>query len=111
MSEKPWTPGPWIPKGPNLTPGATPDWYDAVITEYEPEPEKDDQICELGDWPEARTEQNANACLIAAAPDLVEALEALLNEPCSAETCPHDDYQTCPAEMARHALTKARGDQ
>jgi len=75
MSEKPWTPGPWIPAGPSMRNFNGPDHYDSVITEYRPDPGVDDNICELSNWPEARNEQNANSCLIAAAPDLYEALE------------------------------------
>lgn len=53
--------------------------------------------------------RQGNAYLVAAAPELLEALKAMLNDPCDTETCPHDDYQSCPAEMARLAIAKVEG--
>ena len=69
------TPGPWIPAGPCFD-GTKPKWFSTVVTEYEPE-DGEDTICELSDWIGARQEQNANAHLIAAAPELLEALVSI----------------------------------
>ncbi|GEM_PF-6860577 len=131
MSDKPWTPGPWIPAGPNLNPGQGPDFYDSVITEYEPAPEQDDRICDVSDWPEARGEQSANAYLIAAAPELYEALEHAIQWipmqviACNGLKCREPHCESCSGEeeaeaavqqaakeldICRAALAKARGE-
>lgn len=86
------TPGPWTaPEGPFVG-----GHY--VGTE-------DADIAERADWPlEFTAEQEANARLIAAAPELYEALERLLVE--------HDgNYRTSTAvDAARAAIAKARGE-
>jgi hypothetical protein len=57
-----------------------------------------------GDNADVDLQKKANAHLIAAAPDLYEALENLLNDP-------GDDYiKTRHWDAARAALAKARGD-
>jgi hypothetical protein len=56
--------------------------------------------CSGYDGNRSRDEELANARLIAAAPDLLAALEALLS---------YDDMVEC-ADMARAAIAKARGE-
>ncbi len=65
-SERPWTPGPWRLE---LTPES------GMI--YAPEVPNDEQLFEIGFGPECRAEQIANVTLIAAVPELYEALERL----------------------------------
>ena len=61
----------------------------------------------IGDHTEERTRDNrlANAHLIAAAPDMYEALEAMLGE-----YAPSDQVKNSAAVLARAALAKARGE-
>jgi hypothetical protein len=57
--------------------------------------------------------KKANARLIAAAPDLLEALTKLLdmNERCDAGFAPHVELRFAIRDMARAAITKATGEQ
>lgn len=63
--------------------------------------------------------QEENARLIAAAPELLEALEAIRREPqgcpmCDAGVLRNKDknhWPDCPYEMARAAIAKARGEE
>lgn len=72
-----------------------------------------DIICELGlapapDWmAEDRNTVNANACLIAAAPDLYEALRAIVNY----EANPDFTKWKGVIERAETALAHARGEK
>ena len=54
--------------------------------------------------------QEANACLIAAAPDLLEVLEELLSM-CQRQEDFHDDGDGCMFERASAAIAKARGEK
>lgn len=59
----------------------------------------------------ARKQAEHDAHLIAAAPELYEALEDMLAESFGAEkSCGHDFTCICPEEKARAALAKARGE-
>lgn len=48
--------------------------------------------------------REANANLIAAGPDMYDALEQIANQ-----TCDHGPQDICPREIAQAALSKARG--
>ena len=69
----------------------------------------------LRDWnPESQGERNANADLIAAAPDLLAALEVLLNSP-NIKKCLNGYWSTADVggyacvNQARAAIAKAKG--
>jgi hypothetical protein len=100
-----WTPGPWFI-----------DWEpvgdeDVGVTGYEPsghfvhgEPHSPNYVY---------LDRSANAHLIAAAPDLYEALDAVLQQYWP-DDFPSDPIQfgvDHPAHMARVALAKARGEK
>lgn len=94
-NERKWTPGPWI--------GGT--W-------------EGDDTCEVLDdnlMLVARTKTEANAHLIAAAPDLYEALEYMRDAGCP--DCNGDcasanpQVAACPMKRAAAALAKARGEK
>lgn len=94
MTERKWTPGPW-------------KWVEGKGTwrgSIEPD------VCDFGDdtqyYPtEGEPPNEANAHLIAAAPDLYDALEALL------VTKAPDFIPSRLWDDARAALAKARGEQ
>jgi hypothetical protein len=99
MTEAAFTPGPWH----HVNIGR--DWYVAeadrtVVAAIHPE---------VGSHAEAHF---ANARLIAAAPDLYEALAGLIGFAESAETKALVGDEGClwPVEFARAALAKARGE-
>jgi hypothetical protein len=85
MSER-FTPGPWMTEGNDI--GGWQIWHDSLC------------ICQRSDWPHYAERSAANARLIAAAPDLYEALDdAVVLLP----DCPERD-------AARAALALARGE-
>ena len=94
MSEAKHTPGPWLADGASV---------------YE---ERDDFSVICNFWSSSLPEWEANARLIAAAPDLLEALEQLVIE--------YDDVELADAEpssltaafnAARAAIAKAKGKE
>ena len=95
------TPGPWICLGPSFG-DPLPRYTTEICTEWEDQDREDViQICELP-LHHHDEENEANARLIAAAPDLLEALEELL--------CQTRQYGHKPEiKMAEAALRKARG--
>jgi hypothetical protein len=111
MSEAKHTPGPWFideSKGPILQGGAKATvgvWAQARFDEAcdsdddEIEPEDEKWVC--GAWGTLSHEDIANARLIAAAPDLLEALEDLLSGRDS-----DIDWRVA----ARAAIAKAKGE-
>lgn len=97
VSEPKWTKGPW--RAVNLNgPKVKPRW--GIVSNSD----------ELGEIAEVRLGGEANARLIAAAPDLYEALQAMVEfyaADCEAD-CKVEEHG--PAGQARAALAKARGD-
>ena len=66
-------------------------------------------IAPTGNWND--DESRANAHLIAAAPDMYDAMEAMLSEFCrQSDTAASDWRPDSPAGMAFAALAKARGE-
>ena len=64
-------------------------------------------LCSRYEWPERAEEMKANARLIAAAPDLLKALQAIVAT-CSVRI---DDPRIALFDAARAAITKATGEQ
>ena len=96
-----FTPGPWV-----IIPGGD-EWSQGRIATIEPAPET---MLEINYWTVAevnnrRHESAANALLIAAAPDLLEALEAVMRA--------HDlgTHNFNAHDLATKAISKARGQQ
>ena len=91
------TPGPWVVAGPNLI-----DQADAGIWGSG---EFDFVICDMQRDGYEDAEQKANALLISAAPDLLEALERLVS---AARDVDHG-YLDQAIDNAESAIAKARG--
>jgi hypothetical protein len=79
------TAGPWYP----VTLGASPDRSWAIDSELV-------EIARLSEWPDHKAEAEANARLIAAAPDLLAALQSLTHPMASDE-----DLQNALAVIAK----------
>lgn len=98
MSERKWTPGPWVIEGrpPNMK-----VFFSGTIPGNRRSP------CMMLD-----DDQEANANLIAAAPDLFEALETLLRKFKNCARSHGNDDETIEEATAptRAALAKARGE-
>ena len=103
MSEH--TPGPWVLKPARSIVGG---W--AVWAEYEPG--KHCQVADIEPWPndpDTAPESEANARLIAAAPDLLAACEALIDADSYDLKSLLDDALPAIIEQARVAIAKAKG--
>jgi hypothetical protein len=103
MSETKFTQGSWIPAGPSF--GEHKMRFASSVVLDRDDDEYPDDICAMP-LPYYDEEQEANANLIAAAPDLYRALELAL---------PHMHKLTYPEAKAdysdmRYALQKARGE-
>ena len=87
------TPGPWTVESDRTTVSMA---HQAVIVAPAPDGA-------------SREEMRANARLIAAAPDLLRALERIAVYPCN---CPHDSLpgDECESCIARAAIAKAKGE-
>ena len=97
MSEPAFTPGPWL-----VTKEY--DHQDDVI--FAVEVEGGQRVCDLmTDFPE----DAANARLIAAAPDMLAALEGLLAHEDMEESCYSPGYWQI-LQSARNAISKAKGE-
>jgi hypothetical protein len=79
------TAGPWYP----VTLGASPDYAWAIDSELV-------EIARLSEWPDHKAEAEANARLIAAAPEMLEALQSLTHPMASDE-----DLQNALAVIAK----------
>jgi L-alanine-DL-glutamate epimerase-like enolase superfamily enzyme len=96
------TPGPWIGAGPSFG-DQFPRYTTEITTEDERYGDGHIQICELP-FHHHDEENEANARLIAAAPELLEALNTWLKQ-YSAE-----EYEDCPEVVqTRAAIAKATG--
>lgn len=95
MSEKKFTPGPWV---------VYRDMPTDVVVSKSGECSLATLDCGCGD----RNTQRANAHLIAAAPELYEALDACLGLILNQEM--QDGFESQQGHMARAALAKARGE-
>ena len=97
------TPGPWICAGPSF--GDTlPRYTNVIMTDWEHEDDGYIEICELP-FNYHDDENEANACLIAAAPDLLSALNAMLTHMGMDE----DEWNKPTFDQARAAIVKATG--
>jgi len=79
------TPGPWHP----VTLGASPDHAWAIDSELH-------EVARLPEWPDNQAEAEANARLIAAAPEMLAALQSLAHPMASDE-----DLQNALAVIAK----------
>lgn len=104
MSTRPWTPGPWEAKKSLGKTGVSTSDDEWRISDLG-----------IGVWGSAPEEANANARLIAAAPELYEALENLVIQTRCDSEWEHRAYCAvlknkpcdCGLAQARHALNKA----
>jgi len=103
MSETKFTPGPWIQAGPSFGEPKM-KFANSVIPDRDDD-EYPDDICEMP-FPYYDEEQEANAQLIAAAPELYDALNAMLTHMGMDE----DEFTKVTFDQARAALAKARGE-
>ena len=96
------TAGPWYP----VTLGASPDHSWAIDSELH-------EVARLPEWPDNQAEAEANARLIAAAPDLLAALESLAIglSPASVDMQRENLADLCRVcrEIAESAISKAKG--
>jgi hypothetical protein len=100
------TPGPWelVTRECPIEPGET---YTAIAHIHHREvvgKHSEQDVCHVSTWGRADGESTANARLIAAAPDLLEACRAALSV-CEAESA---NWQ---AEIIRAAIAKATGEE
>jgi hypothetical protein len=96
------TQGPWHP----VTLGASPDHSWAIDSELV-------EIARLSEWPDNQAEAEANARLIASAPDMLAALESLAVglSPASVDMQRENLAYLCRVcrEIAENALAKVKG--
>lgn len=102
MSTAKHTPGPWIGAGPSFG-GPLPLYTTEIITEWEDEDEGSPTICFLP-FTHNDDENEANALLIAAAPELLEALQSC------ADILRHEGVWPGAEARARAAIAKATGE-
>ena len=106
MSDTKWTPGPWEFVDPGPHGEFQVHWSDVDADDDGRAVDHGHTVCTVHDVTEDSGE--ANARLIASAPDLYAALAAVIGD-YEAHMRPHD-YVTAPLLNARAALSKARGD-
>ncbi len=92
------TPGPWIGAGPSFG-DPLPRYTTSIMTEWEHEDDGFIEICEFP-FHHHDDENEANARLIAAAPELLEALQAIIDTGLS----------TSKITAAKKAIAKATGE-
>ncbi len=105
MSESKWTPGPWFVSGVRFKMNGG-EWLS--VNRYDEQTKKDENIA-LAGYDPRNGAGTADARLIAAAPDLAEALEKLITA--VEESCRTVDRQFIQLEIdtARAALSRAKG--
>ena len=92
------TPGPWSAEIPSASNGYV--WIDPV-----------DGCCgEIATVWNTHDNSEANARLIAAAPDLLEALKAVVNDWVAPDDLPFEDGEMPALDAARAAIAKATGE-
>jgi hypothetical protein len=85
------TQGPWHP----VTLGASPDHAWAIDSELH-------EVARLPEWPDNQAEAEANARLIAAAPEMLEALQSLTHPMASDEDLSHALAVIAKVKGGRH---------
>jgi hypothetical protein len=105
-----FTPGPWRVDTPAYA-GMDGIVSHDIIAEREEDGANGIAIVPVGAFRERDPRREANACLISAAPDMFEALEAFYGEFVDCYGLPDGLPASHPAVRARAALAKARGDQ
>ena len=107
MSETRWTPGPWFVSGVRYRMNGG-EWHN--VNRYNEATKKDDNIACVGYDP--RTGDGmSDARLIAAAPDIAEALEKLLSVPIVADYVGDNEHLDAVISAARAALARAKGTE
>ena len=102
------TPGPWIGAGPSFG-DPLPRYTTEIVTEWEDEDGEVLSICKLP-FHHHDDENEANARLIAAAPDLLEALHAMLSHTAMLDPSQgFDGFDHSAVNQARAAIAKAEG--
>lgn len=96
QNETKFTPGPWFTKR---------EGWSTVYVEARIDGGMIQEVAACGPTDAGQDQQQANARLIAAAPDLYEALESLVDEVTN-----HGEADGAILDSARAALTKARGE-
>lgn len=99
------TPGPW-----KIATFDGPNQYASIEAENENESVR---ICDIPSWPCAVYEMRANACLIASAPDLLDALQVCIDS--FEKMIGISDFGSptesdFPLKQAREAIRKAKGE-
>jgi Lon protease-like protein len=118
MTERKWTPGPWFvdeTKGPTIGSSVRATigiWsmarFNAALELDDDDIEPEDEKWLCGAWGVCAPEDFANAHLIAAAPDLYEALADAI-EAWETHNESGDAMQGCWVQDARDAIAKAEG--
>jgi hypothetical protein len=98
MSAPKHTPGPWL-----IQQGD--EWADGIVTLHGHNEDGTPMYWTVASYNRRRDEAEANARLIAAAPEMLETLKAMA-EGCSV---PADDVQRAIRDRARAAIAKATG--
>ena len=107
MTEPKFTPGPWTCLGPSFG-DPLPRYTTEIETDWEYEGAENRQICEMP-FHHHDEENEANAHLIAAAPELYEALEWAYNTAVEHDNQEQFDWAIY-CERLYQALAKARGE-
>ena len=100
------TPGPWIGAGPSFG-DPLPRYTTSIMTEWEHEDDGFIEICEFP-FHHHDGENEANARLIAAAPELLETLEAVTDALAGHEL---NNGDVSAINKARAAIAKATGEK
>ena len=108
MSETKHTPGPWIGAGPSFG-DPLPRYTTEIVTDWEDEDDQRPVICTLP-FRHYDHENEANARLIAAAPELLEAAEAIVAR-WDSPLWKDQPHTGTFIDQLRAAIAKAKGEQ